>query len=268
VSLRLRAPDGAEREVRAIRAQVDQASVFGTRVLAGEGHIGYARVARFQAGTARDLRAELDKLSKEGVEALVLDLRGNLGGLLDQAVGIANLFLDGGVIAKQRGRMDQFDQVYRADPKKTWNATIPLAVLVNGSSASASEVLAGALRDHRRAVLVGERTYGKFLVQAVEDFKTEAGLALFKRTTSIYETPLGLSYQRSGETDPLAGIPPDLLVPMTRDHRVKLLKVFDDEHFADWDPGHAPTAEAFADPQIEAARALLAGDAVYPALAS
>jgi carboxyl-terminal processing protease len=268
VMLRLRSPDGAEREVRVVRAQVDHGSVLGARVLAGDRRIGYARVARFQAGTARDLRAELDKLAKEGIDALVLDLRGNLGGLLDQAVAIANLFLEEGLIAKQRGRMPQFDVIYRADRKKAWNATIPLAVVVNGSSASASEVLAGALRDHRRAVLVGERTYGKFLVQAVEDFKTPVGLALFKRTTSIYETPLGLSYQRAGENDPLAGIPPDLLVPMAKDDRARLSKVFEDEAYADWNPGRAPTAGEFEDPQIEAARALLAGDAVYPALAS
>jgi C-terminal processing protease CtpA/Prc len=115
-------------------------------------------------------------------------------------------------------------------------------------------------------VLVGERTWGKFLVQAIEDVKTDAGTALFKRTTSIYETPLGRSYQRSGENDPLAGIPPDLDVPMAREDRARLAVVFEDEYFADWNPGRKPTVEGFSDPQVEAARALLAGEAVYPAL--
>jgi carboxyl-terminal processing protease len=138
VTLRLRAPDDTERDVRVVRAQVDDGSVFGARLLAGARSIGYARLAAFEASTAKDLRAELERLAKDGISAVILDLRGNPGGLLDQAVAVANLFLDGGVIARQRGRMPQFDVTYRADPKKAWNTTTPLAVLVNGSSASAS----------------------------------------------------------------------------------------------------------------------------------
>ncbi len=266
--LRLRAPGGSERDVRVVRAQVDQGSVFGARFLDPGRRIGYARLAAFQASTAKDLRAELEKLAKTGLDALVLDLRGDNGGLLDQAVAVANLFLDGGVIVTQRGRLPQFNAVYRADPKETWNATLPRAVLVNESSASASEVLAGALRDHGRAVLVGERTWGKFLVQLVEEVPTDLGTVVFKRTTSIYVTPGGRSYQRTADhlDDPLAGIPPDLFVPMSREGREQLATVFDDEFYADWDPSRTPTVVGFKDVQIEAARALLAGEVFYPAL--
>jgi len=271
VVLRLRAPDGTERDARVVRAQVDQGSVFGARFLDRARGIGYARVAGFQASTAKDLRTELEKLAKEGLKALVLDLRGNPGGFLDQAVGIANLFLDEGVVLTQRGRMAQFNVTYRVDPKETWNASIPLVLLVNDGSASASEVLAGALLDHRRAALVGERTWGKFLVQLVEERDTDFGTAIFKRTTSIYETPLGRSYQRTPPDnldDPLAGIPPDLFVPMTKQARKDLGDVFEDEFYADWNPAREPTVQDYKDVDIEAALALLSGDTFYPSLAS
>lgn len=269
VVLRLRAPGGAERDARVVRAEVDHGSVFGARMLDRAAGVGYVRVAAFESSTAKDLRAALDGLSKGGLEALVLDLRGNRGGLLDQAVAVANLFLDGGVVVKQRGRVDRFTAIHVADPKQTWNARIPLAVLVDVGSASASEVLAGALRDYRRAVLVGERTWGKFLVQLVEQVPTDAGVAIFKRTTSIYETPLGNSYQRTPADnldDPLAGIPPDLHVRLPDKDRRTLADVFEEETFADWDPQRVPTVQGFVDAQIEAASALLRGRPVYPAL--
>ncbi len=269
VVLRLRAPGGSERDAHVVRAQVDQGTILGSRFLDPSKGIGYVRVGGFQSSTAKDLKAELEKLAKAGLLALVLDLRGNHGGFLDQAVAVANLFLEDGVIVHQRGRVAQYNATYRAESKGTWNAAVPLAVLVNDGSASASEVLAGALLDHRRAVLVGERTWGKFLVQLVEEVPTDEGTAIFKRTTSIYETPLGHSYQRvphDNPDDPLAGIPPDLLVPMSVAERELLALVFDDEYYADWNPGRAPTVNGFKDPQIEAARALLAGEAFYPAL--
>ncbi|MCK6458712.1 MAG: S41 family peptidase [Planctomycetes bacterium] len=268
VVLRLVAADGTERDTRVVRAEVDHGSVFGTRFLDPAKGVGYVRVAGFDSSTSKDLRAALDGLAKEGLRALVLDLRGNHGGLLDQAVAVANLFLEGGVVVKQRGRVERFTAVHRADPKETWNASLPLAVLVDAGSASASEVLAGALRDYRRAVLVGERTWGKFLVQLVEEIPTEAGIAIFKRTTSIYETPLGTSYQRTppdNPDDPLAGIPPDLFVRMPDEDREDLGDAFEEEIYADWDPAYVPAGRGFVDVQIEAAKTLLLGEACCPA---
>jgi carboxyl-terminal processing protease len=276
LTLRVRAADGAERDAKVVRAEIDMGSVFGARFVDRERSIGYVRVAGFQAGTAANLRAELEKLEKDGMSALILDLRDNGGGLMGQAVAVANLFLADGVILRQRGRSAEYTEVHRASAKQAWNPTIPLAVLANGfatgehpGSASASEILAGALQDHRRAVLVGERTYGKFLVQAVEEVPTEVGVALFKRTTSIYETPLGHHYQRRGAAhagDPLAGLEPDLYVPVTLEERSKLAGVFLDEFYADWNPARAPSVKGFVDRQIEAARLLLAGEPCAPLL--
>jgi carboxyl-terminal processing protease len=217
----------------------------------------------------RDLREQAEKLLEEGMRGLVLDLRGNRGGLLDQAVEVADLFLDEGIIVRQRGRLREFTDLREARAEGTLSARLPLAVLINGESASASEILAAALRDHRRAVLVGERSYGKFLVQIVEEVPMEIGAALFKRTTSIYETPLGHHYQRAPRRngdDPLAGIAPDLYVPLDKNELKQLRSRFVREYYADWNPD-APPGEAFEDRQLAAARALLRGETYYPRMA-
>jgi len=269
VILRVRGPDGAERDARVVRSQIDTGSVLGARLVDPAAGIGYVRISAFQARTAEDLRAALTRLAAGGMKALILDLRNNAGGLMDQAVAVADLFLDDGVILRQRGRSREYTEVYHATAKGTWNAELPLAVLVNEGSASASEILAGALQDHRRAVLVGTRTHGKFLVQVVEAVPTDAGTVLFKRTTSIYETPLGHHYPRrapGAHEDPLAGIAPDLQVTATRAERESLREVFLDEFYADWNPDREPDVKDFADPQLAAARALLAGEAFCPRL--
>jgi carboxyl-terminal processing protease len=260
---------GTERAVDVERAQIDTGSIFAARLVDEEPPIGYVRVAGFQASTARDLREQVEKLLEKGMRGLVLDLRANRGGLLDQAVEVADLFLDEGIIVRQRGRLREFTDLREARAEGTLNATLPLAVLINGESASASEILAAALRDHRRAVLVGERSYGKFLVQIVEEVPMEVGAALFKRTTSIYETPLGHHYQRAprrnGE-DPLAGIAPDLHVPLTKAEAKQIRGRFVHEYYADWNAEASP-GEEFEDRQLAAARALLRGETYYPRMA-
>jgi carboxyl-terminal processing protease len=263
------ASTGTERAVDVNRAQIDSGSIFAARLVDREPPIGYVRVASFQASTARDLREEVEKLLEGGMRSLVLDLRSNRGGLLDQAVEVADLFLDHGTIVRQRGRLREFTDLREAQADGTLSATLPLAVLINDEAASASEILAAALRDHRRAVLVGERSYGKFLVQVVEEVPMDVGVALFKRTTSIYETPLGHHYQRAplrnGE-DPLAGIAPDLYVPLFENERKQLHARFLHEYYADWNPQAQP-GEPFEDRQLTAARALLRGEAYYPRMA-
>jgi len=262
---------GTERAVDVNRAQIDSGSIFAARLVDEEPPIGYVRVAGFQASTARDLRAAVEKLLEKGMRSLVLDLRSNRGGLLDQAVEVADLFLDHGTIVRQRGRLREFTDLREAQADGTLSATLPLAVLINDEAASASEILAAALRDHRRAVLVGERSYGKFLVQIVEEVPMDVGVALFKRTTSIYETPLGHHYQRAplrNGDDPLAGIAPDLYVPFSKDERKQLHARFLHEYYADWNPQAQPEpGEPFVDRQLAAARALLRGETYYPRMA-
>ena len=271
VRLSVRSPDtGTERPVDVKRAQIDSGSIFAARMVDREPPIGYVRVAGFQASTARDLREHVEKLLEEGMRGLVLDLRSNRGGLLDQAVEVADLFLDQGIIVRQRGRLREFTDQREAQADGTLSATLPMAVLINEESASASEILAAALRDHRRAVLVGERSYGKFLVQIVEEVPMDVGVALFKRTTSIYETPLGHHYQRAplrNGDDPLAGIAPDVYVPLGKTERKQLDARFLHEYYADWNPEAPPPADPFEDRQLAAARALLRGETYYPRMA-
>jgi carboxyl-terminal processing protease len=154
---------------------------------------GYVRLRDFSEVTDRDLGRALKELQGKGMQQLLLDLRDNPGGPLDQAIRVANRFLPrGDMIVYTRGRIRNSDQDYRAmdDPTVT---SMPVVVLVNRNSASASEIVAGALQDHDRALVVGETTFGKALVQSVYRISEGAGLAL---TTARYYTPSGRLIQR------------------------------------------------------------------------
>lgn len=157
------------------------------------GGTGYVRLQDFAEQTDRDLSQALSSLTRDGMKRLVLDLRGNPGGPLDQAIKVANQFLpQGWLIVYTRGRVPNSDQDFRATEKSGYTS-LPLVVLTNRSSASASEIVAGALQDHDRAVIVGETTFGKALVQSVYRISEGAGLAL---TTARYYTPSGRMIQR------------------------------------------------------------------------
>ena len=168
---------------------------------------GYAsvRVSNFQASTTRDVRDALKELRAKGpLQGLVLDLRNNPGGLLDQAVKVADIFLDKGVIVSTRGRDNQEQMLFEAHPDGT-PGTYPMVVLVNGGSASGSEIVAGALQDHKRAIILGTTTFGKGSVQTILPLPDGAGIRL---TTAKYYTPSGDSIQATG-------IKPDMVVPLT-----------------------------------------------------
>ncbi|HQX83021.1 MAG TPA: S41 family peptidase [Vicinamibacterales bacterium] len=153
---------------------------------------GYIRLQDFSETTDRELGAALTKLRGEGLQRLVLDLRDNPGGPLDQAIAVSNRFLKRGqMIVYTRGRVQNSDEDYLA--LEQGDTTTPLVVLVNRSSASASEIVAGAMQDHDRALVVGEATFGKALVQSVFRISNGAGLAL---TTGRYYTPSGRMIQR------------------------------------------------------------------------
>jgi carboxyl-terminal processing protease len=154
---------------------------------------GYIRLREFTETSDRELTESLQALTKQGMKRLVLDLRDNPGGQLDQAIRIANRFLPrGDMIVYTRGRVPNADQEYRATEESDYT-TLPIVVLVNRQSASASEIVSGALQDHDRALIVGETTFGKALVQSVYRITNDAGLAL---TTGRYYTPSGRLIQR------------------------------------------------------------------------
>jgi carboxyl-terminal processing protease len=153
----------------------------------------YVRLQDFAEQTGNDLLAALNRLSAKGMRRLLLDLRGNPGGPLDQAIRVSNEFLQKGqMIVYTRGRIPNSDQDYRATERGSYT-DLPLVVLVNRSSASASEIVSGALQDHDRAAVVGETTFGKALVQSVYRISEGAALAL---TTARYHTPSGRMIQR------------------------------------------------------------------------
>ncbi len=164
---------------------------------------GYVRISSFQSGTATDLRKALNQLEAEnpGLQGLIVDLRNDPGGLLDQAVEVSDEFLDEGLIVYTGGRLENQKMRFEAH-KKAKPHTYPIVVLVNSGSASASEIVAGALQDHKRAIIMGEQTFGKGSVQTVIPLNDGSALRL---TTSLYYTPSGRSIQAKGIT-------PDIVV--------------------------------------------------------
>jgi carboxyl-terminal processing protease len=190
ISLRRRGYEGLiDMEVE--RDDVNITTVRGAFMLDKEA--GYIKLADFSETSNDEVGAALKRLTNSGMKRLVFDLRDNPGGPLDQAIHIANRFLPrGDLIVYTRGRTNNSDQDYRATEESDYTQ-LPLLVLVNRNSASASEIVSGALQDHDRALVVGETTFGKALVQSVYRISGGAGLAL---TTGRYFTPSGRMIQR------------------------------------------------------------------------
>jgi carboxyl-terminal processing protease len=173
------------------RAQIHARSVRLATLL--EAGVGYVELSSFTESTARELAAAIDSLKRAGMRSLILDLRWNPGGLLDEGLAVSDLFLNPGqAIVETRGRAPGSSRRF-ADRSPQRYADLPVVVLINGASASASEIVAGALQDHDRALLVGTTTFGKGLVQSVFQLSPEASL---KVTTSKWYTPSGRSIQR------------------------------------------------------------------------
>lgn len=181
----------------------DIISVKSVRSRLLEDGYGYVRIAQFQAKTHRDLEKALKELGteKKGFKGLILDLRNNPGGLLNQAVSISDEFLESGLIVYTEGRVPGQEMRFEAR-KRGSQPSYPIIVLVNGGSASASEIVAGALQDHERAVILGTRTFGKGSVQTIIPLPDGSAMRI---TTARYYTPSGRSIQAKG-------IQPDLLV--------------------------------------------------------
>jgi carboxyl-terminal processing protease len=195
--------EGADRpfDVELERDIIHVASVK-SRIL--EPGYGYVRISHFQSRTTEDLLSALNELEKENdgkLKGLVLDLRNNPGGVLNSAVGVSDAFLVGGIIVYTKGRIADSELQFKAGPDDVLKGA-PIVVLVNGGSASASEIVAGALQDHKRAIIMGSDTFGKGSVQTIVPIDDATALKL---TTARYYTPSGRSIQA-------LGIEPDILL--------------------------------------------------------
>ena len=193
---------------------------------------GYVKIRNFQENTSKELKDALDKMEAMdgGLKGLILDLRNNPGGLLDQAVKVADEFLDHGLIVYTKGRLKKQDMKFEARPDHGTHS-YPIVILVNQGSASASEIVAGALQDHKRAIIVGEPTFGKGSVQTVIPLENGAALRL---TTALYYTPSGRSIQAKGIT-------PDIEVPLILEKKTEKKKILEDHFLREKDlVGHLP----------------------------
>ena len=206
-----RESEDMKREITIERANIEVSSIKGAKVI--EEGIGFLRITQFNVPSAAQLDENLKKLKEQNIKALIIDLRGNPGGLLTAAAGVAELFLPyGNLIVFTKGRTgEQADQRFKSTGM-THYTDFPIVLLVNGGSASASEIVSGALQDHKRAVLVGEKTFGKGCVQSV--LPLEDGAAI-KLTTALYYTPSERVIQEHG-------IEPDVKVVMNPEDLFKI----------------------------------------------
>ena len=211
IELRVSGLDGEGRVLSVTPESLVDPTVRHARMVDREHRIGYVALSAFSHETLGELDRTFGHLRENGMRALVLDLRGNFGGVLEAAVRIAERFIAGGVIVSTEGRGEPV--VLRSDPSEALWEGFPLVVLVDGDSASASEVLAGALQDHRAAVLCGTPTYGKGMVQTMRRFVDRGAVA--KITTSYYYTPTHRNFERTLGREGDSGIRPDLAVPIT-----------------------------------------------------
>lgn len=203
--------------ITVVRARIDVESVLGDRRrldgkweyrMEEDPRIAYMRVELFGEKTTEELRRAIESISKDS-QALIIDLRDNTGGLLNAATDICDMFLDDGEMVSTRSRGDRLDQSYEAKKGTELSNSIPIVVLINEHSASASEVVAACLQDRCRATIVGNRSFGKGSVQNV--IPLDAGLAAMRLTTAYYFPPSGRLIHRkpSSKEDDIWGVHPD-----------------------------------------------------------
>lgn len=229
VSARFRRPGGETFGVTVVRSRVRRRPVKGYILHSETGWdywvsrqppIAYIRVTDFGEGMVDDFDDALRTITEQAAEALIIDLRFNPGGLLTQAVALLNRFIDSGTLVSTVTRWEAV-QTYAATPEGTMDP-IPVAVLVNGGSASSSEIVAGSLQDHGRGIIVGERTFGK---GSVQDFiALQGGRAGVKLTVAYYQLPSGrIIHKTSSNADTEQwGVWPDVAVPLTAAERAAI----------------------------------------------
>jgi carboxyl-terminal processing protease len=192
---------GPSRRLSLTRRAVVVKSIPVAKIIDADNGIGYIQMNSFQKSTVHELDEALHDLRRQGMRALVWDLRGNPGGLLQAAVDVLDRFISEGVLVSTRGRNADQNLSYSAHRPGTWN--VPLALLIDGDSASASEIVAGAVKDHHRGVIVGRKSYGKWSVQEIQRVRGNCALRL---TTAKFYSP-------HGHTLGKIGVRPDVEVP-------------------------------------------------------
>lgn len=212
VELTYETPDGSQKKGDFVRARVQIRSVTRTLMLDEARGIGYIRMEGFQNNTAEELDNALRTLERQGMRALIWDLRGNPGGLLETAAAVIDRFIDQGVLVSTKGRSPEQNQVFQAHGNNV--RRYPLALIVDENSASASEIVAGAIKDHHRGTIVGRKTYGKWSVQSIIHLPGETGLKL---TTAKFYSPNNDNYSERG-------LPPDVEVPEPKDLQISFFR--------------------------------------------
>ena len=194
VDIAIMSSQDVKRQLRLRRRRVDIPSLDEVKIVDRDFGIGYIKLTTFQKTTLREFNSALWDLHRQGMRSLIVDIRGNPGGLLDAAVDVADKFVDRGTIVSTRGRNPREDFDHRARQFGTWR--VPLVVLLDGDSASASEIFAGAIRDHRRGTIVGQRSYGKGSVQGI--FPLNNARAGIRLTTAKFYSPNGHPISKHG----------------------------------------------------------------------
>jgi carboxyl-terminal processing protease len=268
VELEVESLEGSVRRVQVRPEPVLDPTVRHARVLREPPGIGYLAIRSFSHRTPSEFDSAVDRLRQQNLRGLILDLRGNPGGILDSAIAIANRFIERGTIVATRMRSEV--RTIEADDSAATFRDLPLVLLVDGATASAGEVLAAALQDHSLAALVGEPTYGKGTVQTLRRVGPER--AVVKLTTAHYCSPSLRRIEHADDDSTSSGIAPDLFVPLTREERARAHEFL---------AGYSPPEEALAalvaweeqagsvllvdlpeDPQVRTALALLCGEPI------
>ena len=227
----MRGEPGTSVEITVIRKEIKEPIKFkitreiiiskGVKSYLFDKKIGYVRLSNFQSNSTNDVKDAIYELNRESnnkMEGLIVDLRNNPGGVLGTAVGISDLFLTEGKIVYTKGRTYKSKLEYFASPQDIIDG-LPLIVLINEGSASASEIVAGALQDHKRAMIMGTKSYGKASVQTIQELNDGSALKL---TTARYYTPLGNDIHENG-------IKPDLVIEVGKKEKVNLPEPYDED---------------------------------------
>lgn len=248
-----------EKEPRDFTITREVIKILSVRSTLLDGKIGYVKLNEFIETSEDDMHKALKSLTDQGMSSLILDLRNDPGGLLTAAVDVSKLFIgDSKIIVYTQGR-SQPRQDFFADSKAPYG-DLPIAVLVNGGSASASEIVTGALQDHKRAVIIGSETFGKGSVQSVIPLDDGSALRL---TVAKYYTPSGRSIHRDEKTKK-GGITPDIVIAVTKETESKLYIQGDEIYSKDKPPQSVvKEEERVKDEVLERATQILKAEAVF-----